>query len=73
MKAILRNEDIMQQEINCVDCASFRPLAPHEDGISLPDEANRGLCLRSDDRRPVFFGNMTCPDATPAYREHPRE
>ena len=63
----------MQQEIHCVDCANFRPLAPHEDSIALPDEMNRGLCVRSEDRRPVFFADMTCENAIPAYQEHPRE
>ena len=62
----------MQQEIRCVDCASFRPLAPHEDTVSLPDEMNRGLCTLSEDGRPVFFADMTCEDAVPAYQEYAR-
>ena len=63
----------MQTEIHCVNCAHFRPLAPHEDTVSIPDEINRGLCVRSEDGRPVFFGDMTCENATPAYREHARQ
>ena len=63
----------MQHEITCVACAHFRPLNPHEDTISIPDEVNRGLCVRSDDGRPVFFADMTCENATPAYREFQRQ
>jgi len=63
----------MQQEIHCVDCAHFRPLAPHEDTVSIPDEANRGLCTRSEDTRPVFFADMSCENAAPAYREYVNE
>ena len=63
----------MEQELRCVHCTHFRPLAPHEDTISLPDEVNRGLCTHADDRRPVFFGDMSCEDAEPAYREYVRQ
>ena len=62
----------MQEEIRCVVCAHFRPLAKHEDTVALPDEANRGLCTRSEDGRPVFFADMTCENAAPAYQEHVR-
>ena len=60
----------MQTEIHCVACAYFRPLARHEDTISLPDELNRGLCARVEDGRPVLFADMTCENAAPAHREH---
>ena len=63
----------MQEEIRCVSCAHFRPLAKHEDTISLPEELNRGLCLQAEDRRPVFFADMTCENAAPAYQEHVRQ
>ena len=63
---------LQRQEIRCVDCSHFRPLAKHEDTVSLPDEMNRGLCVRSDDGRPVFFGDMTCEHAAPAYVEYAR-
>lgn len=63
----------MQQEIKCAECAYFRPLAPHEDTISLPDELNRGLCAVADDQRPVLFADMTCEKAAPAYREFPEQ
>ena len=60
----------MQTEILCVACANFCPLAPHEDAISLPAELNRGLCaVHSDGVRMVFFGDQTCKNAVPAYRE----
>ena len=65
-------EEMTMQEIKCVNCAHFKPLAPHEDAVALPDELNRGLCVRSEDGRPAFFGDMTCDHATPAYREHAR-
>ena len=63
----------MQENINCVNCAHFRPLAPHEDTLSLPDELNRGLCVRAEYGRPVFFADMTCENAAPAYQEHVRQ
>lgn len=62
----------MQNEIKCVDCLYFHPLAPYEDSVSLPDELNRGMCTRCDDGRPVFFGDMTCENAVPAYQEYAR-
>lgn len=60
----------MEAEIRC---AHFRPLARHEDTISLPDELNRGLCAVSGEGRPVIFADMTCENAAPAYREYPEQ
>ena len=68
----LPEEKAMQQEIKCVNCAHFRPLAQHEDTVSLPDELNRGLCVQAKDMWAVFFGDMTCENAVPAYQEHAR-